>query len=145
MKKLKMAVIATAVLLVFSCTSVQKKDSSGSGSAMLPLDSSVQTGVFENGLSWQICQNAEPANRISLRLVVKAGSILEDEDQKGIAHLVEHMAFNGTENFEKNELVDYFETIGMSFGPEVNAYTGFDETVYMLEIPADDPDRKSVV
>ena len=137
---MKMAGIALAVMLVFSCASVQKKDSPASGSAMLPVDTSVQTGVFENGMAWQICENKEPENRIFLRLVVKAGSILEDDDQKGIAHLVEHMAFNGSEHFEKNELIDYFETIGMSFGPEVNAYTGFDETVYMLEIPADDPE-----
>lgn len=132
--------IAIVALLVFSCTSVQKKDSAGSGSDRLPVDTSVQTGVFDNGMTWQICQNSEPENRLFLRLAVKAGSILEDEDQKGIAHLVEHMAFNGSEHFEKNELVDYFETIGMSFGPEVNAYTSFDETVYMLEIPSDDPE-----
>ncbi len=102
-------------------------------------DPSVLSGTLANGLSWRVARNAEPANRVFLRLVVRAGSSLEDDDQKGIAHLVEHMAFNGTEHFRENELVDYFESIGMSFGPEVNAYTSFDETVYMLEIPADDP------
>jgi zinc protease len=69
--------------------------------------------------------------------VVKAGSVLEDEDQLGLAHFVEHMAFNGTEHFEKQELVDYLEGIGMRFGPDLNAYTSFDETVYMLMVPTD--------
>ena len=69
---------------------------------------------------------------------VNAGSMQEDEDQLGLAHFVEHMAFNGTENFEKQELIDYLEGIGMKFGPDINAYTSFDETVYMLQIPTDD-------
>lgn len=109
------------------------------GSSPLVADDSVVSGTLSNGIGWRVIKNAEPANRIFLRLVVKAGSVLEDDDQKGVAHLIEHMAFNGTEHFAKNELVDYFESIGMAFGPEVNAYTGFDETVYMLEVPADDP------
>ena len=62
---------------------------------------------------------------------------MEDENQQGLAHFAEHMAFNGTKQFEKHELIDYLESIGMDFGPEINAYTGFDETVYMLEIPTD--------
>ncbi|HHU35822.1 MAG TPA: insulinase family protein [Treponema sp.] len=105
----------------------------------LETDAQVVTGTLENGLSWVVMENHEPKNRIFLRLIVRAGSVLEDEDQRGIAHLVEHMAFKGTESFDKEDLVDYFETIGMAFGPEVNAYTSFDETVYKLEIPADDP------
>lgn len=107
-------------------------------SSFMP-DASVLSGTLANGISWRVARNSEPANRVFLRLVVKAGSALEDDDQKGVAHLIEHMAFNGTEHFAANELVDYFESIGMTFGPEVNAYTGFDETVFMLEIPADDP------
>lgn len=106
----------------------------------IPLSSEVEHGVLENGLSWFYLQNSEPEQRASLRLVVNAGSILEDDDQKGLAHFCEHMAFNGTENFEKNELIDYLESIGMAFGPEINAYTSFDETVYQLEIPTDDPE-----
>lgn len=97
-------------------------------------------GMLGNGLSYAVLRNTEPENRIFLRLAVKAGSAMEADDQRGIAHLVEHMAFNGSEHFAEQELVDWFETIGMSFGPEVNAYTGFEETVYMLEIPADDSD-----
>jgi hypothetical protein len=71
-------------------------------------------------------------SRAELRLAVNVGSILEDDDQRGLAHFVEHMAFNGTRNFEKQELVNYLESIGMRFGPDLNAYTSFDETVYML-------------
>ncbi len=84
-----------------------------------------------------IRKNAKPEKRLELRLVVNAGSVLEDEDSRGIAHFCEHMAFNGTERFKKHELTDYLESIGMRFGPELNAYTGFDETVYMLQVPTD--------
>jgi zinc protease len=106
----------------------------------LPTDPKVVTGRLENGLSFTIRSNGRPENRAELRLVVNAGSVLEDEDQQGLAHMVEHMAFNGTANFEKQELVSYLESIGMAFGPEINAYTSFDETVYMLQIPTDDPE-----
>lgn len=109
------------------------------GNSFLQLDSAVRTGSLDNGISYFTRKNSYPANRISLRLVVKAGSAMEDDDQKGVAHFVEHLAFNGTENFEKSAIVDFFEKIGMNFGAEVNAYTSFEETVYMIEIPADDP------
>jgi zinc protease len=108
--------------------------------APLPLDPRVTVGTLDNGLRYYIRTNRRPENRAELRLVVNAGSILEDDDQQGLAHLLEHMAFNGTANFEKQELVRYLESIGMSFGPDVNAYTSFDETVYMLQVPTDDPD-----
>ena len=104
---------------------------------VLPADSLVVTGVLDNGFRYVIRSNAKPENRAELRLVVDAGSVLEDSDQQGLAHFVEHMAFNGTKNFEKQELVDYLEGIGMRFGPDLNAYTSFDETVYMLQIPMD--------
>ena len=92
-------------------------------------------GKLANGLTYYVRRNAEPQHRAELRLVVNAGSVLEDEDQRGLAHFVEHMAFNGTRRFAEQELVDYLERIGMRFGPDVNAYTGFDETVYMLARP----------
>jgi zinc protease len=106
----------------------------------IPLDPAVRAGTLENGLRYFVRQNGRPEGRAELRLVVNAGSILEDEDQRGLAHFVEHMAFNGTERFEKQALVDYLESIGMQFGPSINAYTSFDETVYMLKIPTDDPE-----
>ncbi len=105
--------------------------------AALPLDSSVITGTFDNGLRYYIRPNSRPENRAELRLVVNAGSVLENENQRGLAHLLEHMAFNGTEHFEKQELVNYLERVGMRFGPNVNAFTSFDETVYMLRVPTD--------
>jgi zinc protease len=101
-------------------------------------DPEVRAGRLANGLTYYVRANQRPENRAELRLVVNAGSLLEDEDQLGLAHFVEHMAFNGTENFEKQEIVDYLESIGMPFGPEINAYTGYDETVYSLLVPTED-------
>ncbi|AEE15671.1 M16 family metallopeptidase [Treponema brennaborense] len=106
----------------------------------LEQDAAVLSGTLENGMSYYVKRNAKPENRIMLRLAVNAGSNMEEDDQKGVAHLVEHMAFNGSEHFAENELINYFESIGMAFGPEVNAYTSFDETVYMIEVPADNPE-----
>lgn len=103
----------------------------------LPVDQAVRMGRLDNGLTYYVRENTRPENRAELRLVVNVGSILEEADQRGLAHLLEHMAFNGTEHFAKQELVDYLESIGMAFGPSVNAYTSFDETVYMLQVPTD--------
>ncbi len=103
----------------------------------LPNDASVLTGQLDNGLKYYIKSNPIPEKRAEFTLVVNAGSILEDDDQQGLAHFVEHMAFNGTTNFPKQELVKYLESLGMQFGPEVNAYTSFDETVYGIKVPTD--------
>ena len=103
----------------------------------LPVDPAVKTGRLPNGLRYFIRQNARPANRVSMRLAVNAGAIQEDPDQRGLAHFLEHMAFNGTENFKPGELVSFLESIGARFGPHVNASTSFDETIYMLDIPTD--------
>ena len=132
------AAFVASLLLVTGC-STSKVENKSNGNQLV-LDSAVKQGKLDNGMSYFIRENGEPKNRIQLRLVVKAGSCMEDEDQKGIAHFVEHMCFNGTENFEKSAIVDYFESIGMSFGPEVNAETSFEHTVYMLELPADNPE-----
>ena len=102
----------------------------------VPLDPRVKVGKLENGLTYYIQHNPKPANKVELRLAINAGSILEDDDQTGLAHFTEHMAFNGTRNFAKNELVSYLQSIGVSFGGDLNAYTGFDETVYILPIPS---------
>ncbi len=104
---------------------------------MLPVDSLIVVGALDNGFRYVIRANEKPENRAELRLVINAGSVLEEDDQQGLAHFAEHMAFNGTRNFQKQELVDYLEGIGMRFGPDLNAYTSFDETVYMLQIPLD--------
>ncbi|MEM7480968.1 MAG: insulinase family protein [Acidobacteriota bacterium] len=105
----------------------------------LPLDPSVRSGRLDNGLTYLIRAYGKPAERADVRLVVDAGSLVEEEDQRGLAHFVEHMAFNGSEHFGEQELVDYLESIGMRFGPDINAYTSFDETVYTLTVPTDDP------
>ena len=112
----------------------------GSLDAEIPPTPALRTGRFENGFRYYIRSHRKPEQRAELRLVVNAGSILEDDDQLGLAHFVEHMAFNGTENFAKQEIIDYLESIGLSFGPDLNAYTSFDETVYMLKVPTDEPE-----
>jgi len=103
----------------------------------LPFDAAVKTGSLPNGLKYYIRQNGRPAQRVSMRLAVKAGSMMEEEDQRGLAHLIEHMAFNGSTHFKPREVFAYFESVGARLGPHVNAYTSFDETVYMLDLPSD--------
>jgi zinc protease len=105
--------------------------------APLPRDPHVVVGTLPNGLRYYIRRNAKPEKRAELRLVLNAGSILEDDDQRGLAHFLEHMAFNGTARFPKNQLVSYLESVGMRFGPDINASTSFDETIYELQIPTD--------
>ncbi len=105
----------------------------------LPVDPGVRIGHLDNGLTYYIRANHKPEDRAELRLVVNAGSVLEKDDQQGLAHFVEHMAFNGTEHFKAGELVSFLESIGIRFGADLNAYTSFDETVYMLEVPTDKP------
>jgi zinc protease len=107
----------------------------------VPLDFRVTTGILENGLRYYIQHNPKPENKLELRLAVNAGSVLEDDSQQGLAHFVEHMAFNGSENFKKNELISYLQSIGVAFGSDLNAYTSFDETVYILPIPTDDAEK----
>lgn len=104
---------------------------------VLPLDPSVVQGTLPNGMKYFIRKNTKPENRMEMRLAVDAGSIQEDDDQKGLAHFLEHMAFNGSQNFKENDLIHYVEGIGVQFGPHLNAYTSFDETVYMLQVPTD--------
>ena len=105
--------------------------------AELPFSPEVRTGKLDNGMHYYIRKNATPENRIELRLAVDAGSMQEDDDQQGLAHFVEHMAFNGTTNFAKNDLINFLEKTGVRFGADLNAYTSFDETVYMLQLPTD--------
>lgn len=106
-------------------------------SAKLPVDPKVRVGTLANGLRYYIRQNTRPEKRAELRLVVNAGSILETPDKLGLAHFLEHTAFNGTQHFAKNDLVKYLESIGVRFGADLNAYTSFDETVFILPIPTD--------
>ncbi|MBE7171019.1 MAG: insulinase family protein [Williamsia sp.] len=107
----------------------------------IPTDPAVKVGKLPNGLTYYVRRNVKPANKVQLRLVVNAGSVLEQPDQQGLAHLMEHMNFNGLQHFQKNELVSYLQSIGVKFGADLNAYTGFDETVYILPIPSDAPGK----
>ena len=103
----------------------------------LPFDSAVTIGTLPNGMRYYIRENHKPEKRAELRLVVDAGSVLEDEDQRGLAHMVEHMTFRGTKKFAGNQISSYLESIGMRYGPDINAFTSFDETVFMITIPTD--------
>src|ERR1700752_4245258 len=106
----------------------------------IPVGPQVKVGKLANGLTYYIQKNTRPAAKAELRLVVKAGSVQEDEDQQGLAHFTEHMAFNGSTHFKKHELVSYLQSIGVQFGAALNAYTSFDETVYILPVPTDKPE-----
>ncbi len=108
-------------------------------STKLPIDPKVKIGKLDNGLTFYIRQNKKPEQKVELRLVLNAGSINEDDDQQGLAHMAEHMAFNGTTHFKKNDIVSFLQDIGVGFGNDLNAYTSFDETVYILPIPTDKP------
>ena len=100
----------------------------------IPLNPQVHVGKLPNGLTYYIKTNKKPEQKVELRLVVNAGSICEDPDQLGLAHMAEHMAFNGTKNFKKNDIVSFLQEIGVGFGNDINAYTSFNETVYILPI-----------
>ncbi|MDB5086393.1 MAG: hypothetical protein JWR09_387, partial [Mucilaginibacter sp.] len=108
------------------------------GAQTIPLDKAVRTGKLANGFTYYIRKNSEPQKRVQLYLVNKVGSVLEDDDQQGLAHFMEHMNFNGTKHYPKNDLVDYLQKAGVRFGADLNAYTSFDETVYELPLPTDD-------
>ena len=129
--------VAAAVLPLATALPAQPALPDTTLTAALPLDSAIVHGRLENGIRYFVMRNGRPEKRAELRLAVNAGSVLEDDDQLGLAHFVEHMAFNGTRNFPKNELVHFLESIGMRFGADLNAYTSFDETIYMLTVPTD--------
>ena len=131
---MKQQIFKLALVLFVSCQAFAQEINL---SDKLPMDPAVRVGKLPNGLTYYIRKNAEPKNRAELRLVIKAGSILETEEQRGLAHFMEHMNFNGTRNFPKNELVNFLEKSGIKFGADLNAYTSFDETVYMLPVPTD--------
>ncbi len=137
-KKLRLflrAVYCGLAMLVFIPTAWTQIDVT----QVMPVDPKVKIGRLANGLTYYIRHNTLPEKRVELRLVVNTGSVLEDNDQLGLAHFMEHMNFNGTKRFPKNELVSYLQSIGVEFGADLNAYTSFDETVYILPVPTDKP------
>jgi zinc protease len=132
------AVLATGVVVT-----AQRTVTTGAHNVPLtekvPIDPRITVGTLQNGLRYYIRSNKQPEGRAELRLVVNAGSILEDEDQRGLAHFVEHMCFNGTRHFPKQDVVAFLQSTGMRFGAHINANTSFDQTVFQLQIPTDSP------
>ena len=106
----------------------------------LPIDTQVRYGVLDNGLTYYIRHNETPKNRAEFHIAQSVGSILEEENQRGLAHFLEHMAFNGLEHFPGKTMLNYLEHNGIKFGTDINAYTGFDETVYRISnVPTTNP------
>ena len=136
MKGVFQRIFSLGALALFALPSLAQIDVS----QVMPVDPNVRIGRLSNGLTYYIRRNSLPEKRAELRLVVNAGSVNEDDDQVGMAHFMEHMNFNGTRHFPKNELVSYLQSIGVQFGADLNAYTGFDETVYILPVPTDKPE-----
>src|SRR6516164_7173889 len=101
----------------------------------IPVEPAITIGHLQNGVQYYVRTNTKPEKRAELRLVVKAGSVLEDDNQQGLAHFIEHMAFNGTSHFPKNEIISFIESLGMRFGADLNAFTSFDESIYQLQVP----------
>lgn len=126
-----------SVLLICSllATTLQAQN----GSDPLPLNPKASSGKLANGLTYYILPNKKPEKKVELRLILNTGSLSEDDDQAGLAHMCEHMAFNGTTHFKKNDIVSFLQDIGVGFGNDLNAYTSFDRTVYILPIPTDKP------
>src|SRR5688572_2079175 len=139
-RPLRLFLIATIVLTSVCLAGVKTQLIRAQAlSDAMPVDPQITIGTLPNGIRYYIRANKKPEKRAELRLVIKAGSILEDDDQQGLAHLVEHMAFNGTKNFPGQDIIAFMQSIGMRFGAHVNAHTGFDETVYQLQIPTENP------
>lgn len=134
MKTRSIKTILTFLMIV--CATIQSLNAQDLD-IKLPIDPQVKIGKLDNGLTYYIRKNKKPENKVELRLVINAGSILEEDDQQGLAHFTEHMAFNGSKNFEKNDIISFLQSIGVEFGADLNAYTGFDETVYILPIPTE--------
>ena len=123
-------------LLLFTGASGQIQNSN----SPIPPDQNIKIGKLDNGLTYYIKYNKKPEQRIELRLAINAGSICETDGQQGLAHFCEHMCFNGTKNFPSNKIIDMLEQMGMKFGEEINAYTSFDQTIYMIKVPTDKPE-----
>ena len=138
MKKLHVSFSVVLLSAVLSLPTEAQTPQSIEFTAPIPVDEQLVTGTLNNGLTYYIRHNLRPEHKAELRLVIRAGSLNEQDDQRGLAHLLEHMAFNGTTRFPKQTLVDQLQRMGVQFGADLNAYTGFNETVYILPIPLND-------
>lgn len=141
----KLLAVGTLLLLSGCHTISQAFEPSASLStakepSQLRFDPLVTTGELSNGFRYYLVENTKPESRVYIRFVVNAGSMNEDDDQRGVAHIVEHMAFNGTKHFPENQLITQLEQAGMKFGVDINAFTDFENTVYTLNLPSNDRD-----
>ena len=139
-RRLLLLVAASATVLIAASPAlaqaqVAPSDPWAQATSDIPVDSSVRFGTLPNGMQYAVMRNATPPGQASLRLRIDAGSLMENEDQLGLAHFMEHMAFNGTTNIPENELLRILERLGLAFGADTNAATGFDQTFYQLELP----------
>jgi zinc protease len=144
-RKSQMLLLASAFVIATGLVGAQQPAATNSLQSVpltqaIPVDEQITRGQLPNGLHYYVRANTKPEHRAELRLVVKAGSILEDDDQQGLAHFVEHMAFNGTAHFPTQGVVLFLESLGMRFGADINAFTSFDETVFLLQVPTDKPE-----
>ena len=147
--RLRVAVLATVLAALGLVASAQTRPTGRETSAasvasyalsqQMPVDPEALVGTLPNGLRYYVRANGKPARRAELRLVVKAGSVLEDNDQRGLAHFVEHMEFEGTRHFPQQGIVNFLSSLGLSIGPDANAETNFDDTQYTLRVPTDVP------
>ena len=131
--ELKRAFLPLLFLFCVAIQAVAQKESE-----QLPIDASVRVGKLKNGLTYYIRHNEEPKKKVNFYIAQKVGSIQEEDNQRGLAHFLEHMCFNGTEHFPGKSLINYLETIGVKFGVNLNAYTSIEETVYNInDVPVD--------
>jgi zinc protease len=142
--RVRFAVIVAAVVAALGLASAQQSAIPPAVRAAtldqaVPVDPLITVGTLPNGMRYYLRENRLPQARAELRLAVNAGAVLEDDDQRGLAHFVEHMAFNGTRNFPGNAVGSFMQSLGVRFGAHVNAHTAFDETVYELQIPTANP------
>jgi zinc protease len=133
MKNFKLLIFFILCGFVFTAVSAQIQDLD----KPIPPDPNIKIGKLDNGMTYYIKQNKKPEKRMELRLAVNAGSVCETNGQQGLAHFCEHMCFNGTKNFPGNKMIDIMESLGVKFGADLNAYTSFDQTIYMLKVPTD--------
>src|SRR6202012_3501947 len=123
MKQVKKVSSFTLAVLLIMISSAFK-----TSAQTIPMDDSVRTGTLSNGMKYYIRRNVKPEHRAELRLVVNAGAMEENDDQQGLAHFNEHVSFDGTGEFKKNDIINFLESSGVKFGADLNAYTSFDET-----------------
>ncbi len=152
LRRLRLASLSVTVLALAALVSAQAPQATPPGretsaasvasytlAQQMPVDPEAVVGALPNGLRYYVRPNGKPARRVELRLVVKAGSVVEDDDQQGLAHFVEHMEFEGTRHFPGRSITDFLSSLGLSIGADANAATSYDDTQYTLRIPSDAP------